>query len=108
MIQVAAAVKYNFLYAFGHCFFGNRFAYGFGSFHVAAVILKGLFNSAGCRDGLTGFIVDNLGVDVTQGTVYVQAGSFGGANYISAGTNMTFLAFFVPVQLGGGKLQLSS
>ena len=89
MIQVAAAVEYYFRYAFGQRLFSNGLAYGLGSFHVAAVVFETLFHSAGCGNRFARFIVDDLCVDVAQGTIYIQTGSFRRTNDIFAGYDVS-------------------
>ena len=63
---------------------GNDLTNLLGCFLVAAVLGKALLCSRGGYEGYTGYIVNNLCIDVLCRTEYVQTGTLSGAADLSA------------------------
>lgn len=72
--HIAAAVKHDSLNALSLAALGNDLTNLLGCFLVAAVLGKALLCSRGGYEGYTGYIVNNLCIDVLCRTEYVQTG----------------------------------
>ena len=84
MEHIAAAVKHDSLNALSLAALGNDLTNLLGCFLVAAVLGKALLCSRGGYEGYTGYIVNNLCIDVLCRTEYVQTGTLSGAADLSA------------------------
>jgi hypothetical protein len=68
-----------------NAFLSDFFAYGLGSFHVAAIVFLKLFSTVlAAYDGFASLVVNHLCVDVAQAAIDIQTRSFCRSNNIFA------------------------
>ena len=84
VVHIAAAIEYDVLNALSLAALSNELANLLGCFLVAAVLGEVLLSSRGGYQGNTGYIVNNLCIDVLCRTEYVQTGTLSGAADLSA------------------------
>src|SRR5579859_2714344 len=91
VILVSAAIEYDFFNASSFGAFGNGLADDFGCRNVAAALQRFLglaVIGAGGDDGLSGAVVNDLGVDVVERAIHAKARTLLGAHHSKANALM--------------------
>ena len=84
VINVAAAVEHDFFDALLQSALCDGCTDLLCGFAVAAVAFKCLLNGGGGNEGVSRYVVDDLGIDVAFAAEYAQTGSLGGAGDLAA------------------------
>ena len=97
MIKIAASVKNNIFNIFSLSLLGNFKSDCFCRVNVSAVLIEVLVNGRSRNKRYAGLIVDDLSVDVLQGTVNAKTGASSSTADLAADTLMPLKSCFIGI-----------